>query len=146
MANDNFYGYKRKDKKRAKGLDYHGVDMEFESVNPYEFKKGMNCELNKLGAASLREANEEQREKATETVLKKLKETAAYYSYMEHYETTTRMMDKKPSFKTFLKELEGHSMKEVGEKFTEDKMKEIKLKESIRTEVRNKINELFKIK
>ena len=146
MANDNFYGYKRKDKKRAKGLDYHGVDMEFESVNPYEFKKGMNCELNKLGAASLREANEDQREKATETVLKKLKETAAYYSYMEHYETTTRMMDKKPSFKTFLKELEGHSMKEVGEKFTEDKMKEIKLKESIRTEVRNKINELFKIK
>jgi len=47
MANDNFYGYKRKDKKRAKGLDYHGVDMEFESVNPYEFKKGMYCELNK---------------------------------------------------------------------------------------------------
>ena len=75
MANDNFYGYKRKDKKRAKGLDYKGVDMEFESVNPYEFKKGMYCELNKLGAASLREANEEQREKATETVLKKLKET-----------------------------------------------------------------------
>ena len=146
MANDNFYGYKRKDKKRAKGLDYKGVDMEFESVNPYEFKKGMYCELNKLGAASLREANEEQREKATETVLKKLKETQAYYSYMEHYETTTRNMDKKPSFKTFLKELEGHSMKEIGEKFTEAKMKEIKLKESIRTEVRNKINELFKIK
>ena len=146
MANDNFYGYKRKDKKRAKGLDYKGVDMEFESVNPYEFKKVMYCELNKLGAASLREANEEQREKATETVLKKLKETAAYYSYMEHYETTTRNMDRKPSFKSFLKELEGHSMKEIGEKFTEDKMKEIKLKESIRTEVRNKINELFKIK
>jgi hypothetical protein len=39
-----------------------------------------------------------------------------------------------------------YSMKEVKEKFTVDKMKEIKLKESIRTEVRNKINELFKIK
>ena len=37
-------------------------------------------------------------------------------------------------------------MKEIGEKFTEDKMKEIKLKESIRMEVRNKLNELFKIK
>ena len=48
--------------------------------------------------------------------------------------------------RSFLKELEGHSMKEIGEKFTEDKMKEIKLRESIRTEVRNKINELFKIK
>ena len=48
MANDNFYGYKRNDKKRSKGLDSYGVDMEFESVNPYEFKKGMYCELNKL--------------------------------------------------------------------------------------------------
>ena len=55
-------------------------------------------------------------------------------------------MDKKPSFKTFLKELEGHSMKEVKEKFTEDKMKELKLKENIRAEVRNKINELLKTK
>ena len=119
--------------------------MEFESVNPYEFKKGMYCELEKMGT-SLRESESDQREKATETVLKNLKDVPAYYSYMEHYETTTRNMDRKPSFKTFLKELEGHSMKEIGEKFTEDKMKEIKLKESIRTEVRNKINELFKIK
>tara|TARA_R100001377_G_scaffold70056_1_gene45428 strand:- start:30 stop:470 length:441 start_codon:yes stop_codon:yes gene_type:complete len=146
MANDNFSGYKREDKKRAKALEYKGVDMEFENVNPFEFKKGMYCELNKLGATSIREANEDQREKATETVLKNLKETQAYYSYLEHYETTTRRMVKKPSFKTFLKEFEGHSMKEIGEKFTEDKMKEIKLKESIRKEVRNKINELLKIK
>jgi hypothetical protein len=146
MANDNFYGYKRSPKKRAKALDYKGVDMEFESVNPYEFKKGMYCELNKLGATTLRESDEEQREKATETVLKNLKDVPAYYSYMEHYEVTTRNMDRKPSFKTFLKELEGHSMKEIGDKFTEDKMKEIKLKENIRAEVRNKINELLKTK
>jgi len=119
--------------------------MEFESVNPYEFKKGMYCELEKMGT-TLRESDENQREKATETVLKNLKEVAAYYSYMEHYETTTRNMDRKPSFKAFLKELGDHSMKEVGEKFTEDKMKEIKLKENIRAEVRNKINELFKTK
>ena len=145
MANNKFYGYTPKYGKGNVEVP-HGNDNTLDRFNPYEFKKGMYCELNKLGAASLREANEEQREKATETVLKKLKETAAYYSYMEHYETTTRNMDRKPSFKSFLKELEGHSMKEVGEKFTEDKMKEIKLKESIRTEVRNKINELFKIK
>ena len=45
MANDNFYGYKRNPKKRAKASkSYKGVDMEFESVNPYEFKKGMYCE------------------------------------------------------------------------------------------------------
>ena len=145
MANDNFYGYKRNPKKTAKASKYNGVDMEFESVNPYEFKKGMYCELDKMGT-SLRESDESQREKATETVLKNLKEVAAYYSYMEHYETTTRNMDRKPSFKSFLKELGDHSMKEVGETFTEDKMKEIKLKENIRAEVRNKINELFKTK
>jgi hypothetical protein len=146
MANDNFYGYKRNPKKVKTLTGTRGsVDLDFESINPYEFKKGMNAELAKLGTR-LRESSEEQREKATEMVLKNLKETPAYYSYMEHYETTTRNMDKKPSFKTFLKELEGHSMQEIGKKFTVDKMKEIKLKESIHTEVRNKINELFKIK
>ena len=104
----------------------------------------MYCELQKLGT-TLRESEADQREKATETILKNLKDVPAYYSYMEHYEATTRNMERKPSFKAFLKELEGHSMKEVGEKFTEDKMKEIKLKENIRAEVRNKINEIFKL-
>ena len=146
MANDNFYGYKRDPKKRAKASEsYKGVDMEFESVNPYEFKKGMYCELEKMGT-TLRESESEQREKATETVLKNLKDVPAYYSYMEHYEVITRNMDRKPSFKSFVKEIGDHSMKEVGEKFTEDKMKEIKLKENIRAEVRNKINEIFKLK
>ena len=146
MANDNFYGYKRNPKKRAKASEsYKGVDLEFESVNPYEFKKGMYCELQKLGT-TLRESEAEQREKATETVLKNLKDVPAYYSYMEHYEVVTRNMDRKPSFKSFVKEIGDHSMKEVGEKFTEDKMKEIKLKENIRAEVRNKINEILKTK
>jgi len=139
--NDKFYGYNRKPAK-TKG-NIAGVDLEFEAVNPYEFKKGMYTELEKLGT-TLRESDEDQREKATETVLKNLKDVPAYYSYMEHYETVTRNMDRKPSFKTFVKEIGDHSMKEIGEKFTEDKMKEIKLKESIRAEVRNKINELFK--
>lgn len=146
MANDKFYGYKRNSKKRAKASEsYKGVDLEFESVNPYEFKKGMYCELQKLGT-TLRESEAEQREKATETVLKNLKDVPAYYSYMEHYEVVTRNMDRKPSFKSFVKEIGDHSMKEVGEKFTEDKMKEIKLKENIRAEVRNKINEILKTK
>ena len=141
--NDHFYGYKRSPK-NTKGNPGGNIDMEFESINPYEFKKGMDVELNKMGVLSLREANEDEREKATESAIKNLKDCGAYYSYMEHYETETRNMDKKPSFKTFLKELEGFSMKEVKEKFTEDKMKELKLKENIRAEVRNKINELFK--
>jgi len=143
--NDHFYGYKRAPK-NTKGNPGGNIDMEFESINPYEFKKGMNFELNKMGVLSLREANEDEREKATESTIKNLKEIPAYYSYMEHYTTETRNMDKKPSFKTFLKELDGHSMKEISEIFTEDKMKELKLKENIRAEVRNKINELLKTK
>ena len=143
MANNKFYGYNRKPNK-TKG-NIAGVDPEFESINPYEFKRGMYLELEKLGT-TLRESDEDQREKATENVIKNLKDVPAYYSYLEHYETATRNMERKPSFKSFLKELEGHSMKEVGDKFTEDKMKEIKLKESVRTEVRAIINELFKTK
>jgi len=143
--NDQFYGKIRKSTK-TKG-NPGNVDLEFESINPYEFKKGMNFELNKLGVLSLRESSEEDREKATETVIKNLKDKhSAYYSYMEHYEAMTRNMDRKPSFNSFLKEVEGHSMKEVKDKFDSDKMKEIKLKESIRNEVRSKLNELFKTK
>ena len=143
--NDQFYGKTRKPSK-TKG-NPGNVDLEFESINPYEFKKGMNYELNQMGILTLREATEEDREKATETVIKNLKNThGAYYSYLEHYEATTRGMDRKPSFNSFLKEIEGYSMKEIKDTFDNDKMKEIKLKESIRAEVRNKINELFKTK
>ena len=147
MANDNFYGYKRNPKKVKTKTGMRGsVDLDFESINPYEFKKGMNAELAKMGT-ELRESSEEQREKATETVIKNLQKTQAYYSCMEHYETVTRNMEgRKPTFNAFLKEMEGYKMKEVKEKFTVDKMKEIKLRESIRTEVRNKIQELFKTK
>ena len=58
--NDKFYGYKRDPKNHH--LDQGGdIDMEFESINPYEFKKGMNCELNKAGVLSIREATEDER-------------------------------------------------------------------------------------
>ena len=146
MANNNFYGNKRNPKK----VNFEGargsVDLEFESINPYEFKKGMNVELAKLGTG-LRESDEEQREKATELVIKNLKDVPAYYSMMEHYETVTKNIEgRKPTFKSFVKEMGEYSMKEVKEKFTVNKMKEIKLRESVRTEVRNIINELFKAK
>jgi len=146
MANDNFYGYKRNPKK----VNFQGargsVDLEFESLNPYEFKKGMNTELAKLGTG-LRESNEEQREKATDKVVKNLKDVPSYYSMMEHYETVTSKIEgRKPTFKSFVKEMGDYSMKEIKEKFTIDKMKEIKLRESVRTEVKNIIKELFKLK
>ena len=147
MANDNFYGYKRNPKKVKTKTGMRGsVDLDFESINPYEFKKGMNAELTKMGT-ELRESSEDQREKATEIVIKNLQKLPAYYSLMEHYETVTRNMEgRKPTFNAFAKEMEGYKMKEVKEKFTVDKMKEIKLRESIRAEVRNKIQELFKTK
>ena len=147
MANDNFYGYKRDPKKVKTKTGMRGsVDLDFESINPYEFKKGMNAELTKMGT-ELRESSEEQREKATETIIKNLQKLPAYYSLMEHYETVTRNMEgRKPTFNAFAKEMEGYKMKEVKEKFTVDKMKEIKLRESIRAEVKNKIQELFKTK
>ena len=147
MANDNFYGYKRNTKNVKTKTGMRGsVDLDFESINPYEFKKGMNAELTKMGT-ELRESNEEQREKATETVIKNLQKLPAYYSLMEHYETITRNMEgRKPTFNSFAKEMEGYKMKEIKEKFTVDKMKEIKLRESIRAEVKNVIKELFKTK
>ena len=147
MANDNFYGYKRNPKKVKTKTGMRGsVDIDFESINPYEFKKGMNAELTKMGT-ELRESNEEQREKDTETDIKNLQKLPAYYSLMEHYETITRNIEgRKPSFNAFAKEMEGYKMKEVKEKFTVDKMKEIKLRESIRAEVKNVIKELFKTK
>ena len=147
MANDNFYGYKRNPKNVNTKTGMRGsVDLDFESINPYEFKKGMNAELTKMGT-ELRESNEEQREKATETVIKNLQKLPAYYSLMEHYETITRNMEgRKPTFNSFAKEMEGYKMKEIKEKFTVDKMKEIKLRESIRAEVKNVIKELFKTK
>ena len=147
MANDNFYGYKRDPKKVKTKTGMRGsVDLEFESINPYEFKKGMNAELTKMGT-ELRESSEEQREKATETIIKNLQKTPAYYSYMEHYDTVTRNMEgRKPTFNAFLKEMGDYSMKEIKEKFTVDKMKEIKLRESVRAEVKNIIKELFKTK
>ena len=147
MANDNFYGYKRNPKNVKTKTGMRGsVDLDFESINPYEFKKGMNAELTKMGT-ELRESNEEQREKATETVIKNLQKLPAYYSLMEHYETITRNMEgRKPTFNSFAKEMEGYKMKEIKEKFTVDKMKEIKLRASIRAEVKNVIKELFKTK
>ena len=40
MANDNFYGYKRDHKKVKTNSGMRGsVDLDFESINPYEFKK-----------------------------------------------------------------------------------------------------------
>lgn len=147
MANDKFSGYlpkKESDK---------GTPSRLDRVNPYEFKKGIYCELEYLGVPRLKEATLEQREKATETVLKNLEEHACYYSALEQFNTGmnqgSKIEDK--SFKKYLESYtseRGEGMVEVDKEIKDDKMEEPKydkalytLKEAIKTEVKNMLLE-----
>ena len=55
MANNAYYGYTPKPKKRSLGVPY-GNDNRLDRVNPYEFKKGMDYELSTLGISRLKES------------------------------------------------------------------------------------------
>ena len=140
MANDKYYGYSPKKETRKPSTGVTDVGTRLDRVNPYEFRKGMDVELTSLGVSRLAESTPEEREKATETVLKNLEEHGGYYSAFIHYETEFRNSDSKPNFKTFLKEFyEENNMKEVNKSFKNDKME--KLKEAIKTEVKNILSE-----
>ena len=95
MANDKFYGYSPKKEESPSRLD---------KVNPYEFKKGMYFELGEMGVSRLAESTPEEREKATEAVLKSLEEHAAYYSALEQFNTGMNQGSKieEKSFKKYL--------------------------------------------
>jgi len=95
MANDKYYGYSPKKEESPSRLDKY---------NPYEFRKGMDYELTEMGVNRLAESTPEEREKATEAVLKSLEEHSGYYSALIHYETEYRNAKSKPVFKTWLKE------------------------------------------
>jgi len=139
MANDNFYGYSNK--KPELTLPNGNIDAAFEKVNPYEFRKGMDYELTKMGCRNLHSSTPEQREKATTTVLKNLNEMGGYYSNMIAYETEYRGRENKPSFKKFVEGMADHGMKEVKDEFKNDKMEKIKLKEAINKMVKEELNE-----
>ena len=156
MANDKYYGYSPKKETRKPSTGVTDVGNRLDRVNPYEFRKGMDVELTSLGVSRLAESTPEEREKATETVLKNLEEHSGYYSAFIHYETEFRNNDSKPTFKTFLKEFyEDTKMKEVdvrankGETIDKDnKMEEPKydksiytLKEAIKSEVKKFLKE-----
>ncbi len=131
MANDKYYGYSPKKEESPSRLDKY---------NPYEFRKGMDYELTEMGVNRLAESTPEEREKATEAVLKSLEEHSGYYSALIHYETEYRNAKSKPVFKTWLKEFyEENNMKEVNKSFKNDKME--KLKEAIKAEVKNMLVE-----
>ena len=133
MANNKLYGFQPKYK--------DGVEStaKLDNLNPYEFRKGMDYELTSMGVSRLKESTPEEREKATETVLKNLEGYPGYYSAIIHYETAFRNTNNKPSFKNFLKEFqEENEMKEVDKKYKNDKMSE--LKESIDSYLRKQLN------
>mgnify|MGYP003969489481 CR=1 FL=1 len=134
MANNKLHGYNPDSSKEVDG-------NRLDKYNPYEFRKGMDYELINMGCSRLAESTEDERRKATETVLKNLEENNGYYTALITYETQFRNVvkgDKKPSFKTWLAEQGDSQMKEVDKKtseFKNDKM--VELKEAITKEIKN---------
>ena len=121
MANNKFSGFQPKYKDGVKSTAL------LDQINPFEFRKGMDYELTELGCLRLQESTPEEREKATEKVLKNLEEHGGYYTSLITYETNFRNVKNKPSFKSWLKEQEEeYNMKEVGQKYKNDKMTEPK--------------------
>ena len=131
MANDKWGGYTPKKEEFPTKLD---------SVNPFEFRKGMDIELTSLGVSRLAESTPEEREKCTETVLNNLEGHGGYYTSLMTYETEYRNIDKKPTFKQWLSEQDDTQMKEVDKTFKNDKMEE--LKEAIKAEVKAMLSEV----
>tara|TARA_Y100000356_G_scaffold131802_1_gene136069 strand:+ start:262 stop:1572 length:1311 start_codon:yes stop_codon:yes gene_type:complete len=136
MANNKYYGYSPKKEETTTGWN-EGTKTSgtrLDKVNPYEFRKGMDYELTSMGVSRLKESTPEEREKATESVLKNLESHSGYYSAIIQFETG---MDqggqiKEKSFKKYLESYSserGEGMKEMGQEFKSDKME--KLKESI---------------
>ena len=135
MANNKLHGYNPDPSKEVDG-------NRLDKFNPSEFRKGMDYELTTIGCSRLAESTEDERRKATETVIENLIEHGGYYTSLITYETHFRGVDKKPTFKQWLAEQGEYKMKEVGKKapeFKNDKMTE--LKEAITREIKNLLSE-----
>jgi len=159
MANNKFYGYTPKKDERSQGWENSTrVGNRLDRVNPYEFRKGMDYELTQLGVSRLAESTPDEREKATESVLKNLETHDGYYTSLITYETKYRnIQGSKPSFSSWLKEQDDIKMQEVkpgdkdskhkGDKMTEPKEKtkeeniKAHLKEAIKAKILQKIQE-----
>ena len=134
MANNKLHGYNPDPSKEVDG-------NRLDRFNPSEFRKGMDYELTTIGCSRLAESTEDERRKATETVIGNLTEHGGYYTSLITYETQFRNEVegvKKPAFKAWLAEQGENQMKEVGKKgaeFKNDKM--VELKEAIRAEIKN---------
>jgi hypothetical protein len=139
MANNKFYGYTPDPSKEIEG-------NRLDKLNPYEFRKGMDYELTSIGIDRLREATIEQREKATENVLKNLQEHGGYYSGLIQFEGGMNQGSKitETNFKKWLENYmpggAGTGMVEVDQEIKTDKMTE--LKEAIKAEIKNILSEV----
>ena len=136
MANNKFSGYTPKKEEITTGWDEgtRTSGNRLDKVNPYEFRKGMDYELTDIGVLRLQESTPEEREKATEKVLKNLKSHDGYYTSLITYETLFRnVQGSKPSFTSWLKEQDNIKMQEIkrgdkDSKHKDDKMEEPKYK------------------
>ena len=162
MANNKFYGYAPKKDEKTQGWENSTkVGNRLDRVNPYEFRKGMDYELTQMGVSRLAESTPEEREKATESVLKNLETHDGYYTSLITYETKFRnIQGSKPSFTSWLKEQDDVKMQEVkpgdkdskhkGDKMTEPKEKtkeeniKAHLKEAIKAKIKQKLSEAKK--
>ncbi len=174
MANDKYYGYSPKKEKTVPSTGGPDVGSRLDRINPYEFRKGMDLELTSLGASRLAESTVEEREKATETVLKNLEEHSGYYSALVQFKRGMNQAGpiNEKTFKQYLEtyksEFPGTGMKEVKKVFQfgkmedadhkNDKMEEPKydkkeyttefktdmLKEAIKAEVKAMLSEVSK--
>ena len=119
MANNKLYGYTPKTTNEKEG-------NRLDNYNPYEFRRGMDYELTAMGISRLAESSIEERQKATESVIKNLEEYNGYYTSLITYETQFRneVEDiKKPTFKAWLAEQDENQYKEVKNMWKKDKMK-----------------------
>jgi len=151
MANDKYYGYSPKNDKPTKnhGQAYSGAEKtnrvgqmtkdgtyasfgnRLDRVNPYEFRKGMDYELTAIGVSRLKESTLEEREEATEKVLKNLEgKHPAYYSALLQFETGMNHGNQVTgTFNKFLETFSkghGDGMMAVDRKIDDDKMVEPK--------------------
>ena len=145
MANDKYYGYSPKKATVEPNEGAPGSGNRLDRVNPYEFRKGMDYELTKLGVLSLRESTPEEREKCTETVLKNLNEHGGYYSGLIQFEGGMNHGSKitetnfKKWLETYMPGLPGTGMLEANKEIKTDKM--TALKEAIKKEVDSFLSE-----
>jgi len=161
MANNKYAGYTPKKETTVPNEGGPGSGNRLDRVNPYEFRKGMDLELTSLGASRLAESTVEEREKATETVLKNLEENGGYYSALIQFKRGMNHAGpiNEKTFKQYLETYtseRGDGMIEVTKEIKDDKMTEPKydkkeyttefktdmLKEAIKAEVKAMLSEV----